>query len=382
MNSPSERDEAELPGRGKKIAFFAPMKPPGHASPSGDRQMARLLMRALRQAGYEVELVSDLRIYLRDPNDADAHARLLSDAEAERRRIDAQWRNDGPPDLWICYHPYHKSPDLLGPALCRAHDIPWVTVEASQSRRKSVGCWADFRERALDAICGAKVNIALTERDKAGLLLIYPDLRTEYFGPFLDAGSLLQITPAPQTNHLVTVAMMREGDKCDSYSMLAEALGRLTDIDWHLTIAGDGPERDRVRAMFGDLPAHRINWAGELGPEDVAEVLSRGAVYVWPGNGEAFGLAYLEAQAAGLPVVAQWVAGVPEVVSDGVSGLLTPKGDVDAFADAIRRLLTDETLRKDLGAAARDRVRTVHSIDRATVRLHEILDRWVWRDES
>ncbi len=358
------------------------MKPPGHASPSGDRQMARLLMRALRQAGHEVELVSDLRVYLRDPDDVDTHARFLADAKTERDRIDALWRTSRAPDLWICYHPYHKSPDLLGPALCRTHNVPWVTVEASQSRRKSVGCWADFRERALEAVQGAKVNIALTERDKNGLLLIYPDLKIEYFWPFLDAASLLQLVPSPQPNHLVTVAMMREGDKFESYAMLADALGQLDDIDWHLTVVGDGPARDRVKAEFGGVPAQRITWSGELGPEEIAKVLSRGALYVWPGNGEAFGLAYLEAQAAGMPVVAQEIAGVPEVVSDGVTGLLTPAGDVGAFADAIRQLLADDTLRGRLGAAARDKVRTRHSIENATARLEDILNRWVWRDGS
>jgi len=165
--------------RGKTIAFYAPMKPPGHASPSGDRQMARLLMRALQLAGYNVELVSDLRVYLRDPDDIETHARLLAAAKAERGKIDARWRRSGAPDLWMCYHPYHKSPDLLGPELCRRHNVPWVTVEASQSRRKSVGCWADFRMRALDAVRGAKTNIALTQRDKAGLLLSSPDLRID-----------------------------------------------------------------------------------------------------------------------------------------------------------------------------------------------------------
>ncbi len=379
MTSFAEPGATKTRGRGKTIAFYAPMKPPGHASPSGDRQMARLLMRALQQAGYGVQLASELRVYLRDPDDVATYKGLLASAEAERQRIEARWRTAGPPDLWICYHPYHKSPDLLGPALCRTHNVPWITVEASQSRRKSVGCWADFRERALDAVLGAKVNIALTQRDKAGLLLIYPDLKIEYFGPFLDAGSLLQIAPAPRPNHLVTVAMMREGDKSDSYAILAKALGRLNDTDWHLTVVGDGPASERVQAMFRGLPGCRITWAGELRPEDVADVLSRGAVYAWPGNGEAFGLAYLEAQAAGLPVVAQNTAGVPEVVSDAATGFLTPEGDVDSFADAIRVLLADDALRRRLGAAAREKVRSEHSIEKASERLDAILQRYVWR---
>ncbi len=63
---------------------------------------------------------------------------------------------------------------------------------------------------------------------------------------------------------------------------------------------------------------------------------------MWPGSGEAYGIAYLEAQAAGLPVIAQWTAGVPEVVEDGVTGLLTLEGDVAAYAEAIRRMIENE----------------------------------------
>jgi len=174
--------------------------------------------------------------------------------------------------------------------------------------------------------------------------------------------------------------MMRDGDKFDSYSMLAEALGQLKDIDWHLTVVGDGPARDGVKALFDGVPEHRITWRGKLEPDDVAQVLSRSAIYVWPGNGEAFGLAYLEAQAVGLPVIAQETAGVPEVVADGDTGILTQAGDVGAFAVAIRKMLNDEDLRQQLGAKAREKVRDAHSIEMAAERLDALLQRAVWKN--
>ena len=83
------------------------------------------------------------------------------------------------------------------------------------------------------------------------------------------------------------------------------------------------------------------------------DVLYSAGIYVWPGYGEAYGLAYLEAQAAGLPVVAQDIAGVPEVVRDGQTGFLTPPGDVAAFASAIERLLARNDERTIMAAAAR-----------------------------
>jgi hypothetical protein len=87
------------------IAFYAPMKPPDHPVPSGDRQMARLLIRALKYAGHEVELVSRLRSYVSDPSQELLTAAQV-EAERERARIRSHWQDTGMPDLWISYHPY------------------------------------------------------------------------------------------------------------------------------------------------------------------------------------------------------------------------------------------------------------------------------------
>ena len=111
--------------------------------------------------------------------------------------------------------------------------------------------------------------------------------------------------------------MMRSGDKMDSYRMLAQALMRLAATAWTLTIVGDGPCREAVREAFADLPPDRLVWLGEKDAAELPQILAGCDLYVWPGCGEAYGLAYLEAQAAGLPVVAQRTAGVPEVVRHG-----------------------------------------------------------------
>ena len=368
-----------MSGRGRRrVAFYAPMKPPDHPSPSGDRAMARLLMHALEGLGHEVTLVSRFRSYLRDPEDTGSRDRILSESDAERARIKEMWR-EVPPDLWVCYHPYYKSPDLIGPDLCRDFGVPWVTVEASLSARRSRGHWAGFQDRVLDTLRGARVNLAMTERDAVGLHEIDPDLVVERLGPFTDVRPLLEVDHKPERNHLVTVAMMRPGDKLESYRILADALRRLLDLGWHLTVAGDGPARSQVEALFAGLPDGQVTWAGELDPSGVAGVLARGSVFVWPGVGEAFGLAYLEAQAVGLPVVAQNVAGVPEVVRDGKTGVLTEVGDLEAYANAIRRLVTDADLLQSMSSAARKRVRELHSLEGAAQRLGAVLDHHVWK---
>ncbi len=361
----------------KRVAFYAPMKPPTHPAPSGDRQMARLLMAALDRAGYDATLVSDVQTYLPDPEDTERHEKLLSAAKSERARLSATWQASEPPDLWVSYHPYYKSPDLLGPPLCRAHDIPWITVEASWSARRSVGLWEDFQNRALETIQGAAVNVTMTERDAIGLSEYDPNLRTAPMAPFIEATPFLAIQPSPEPNHLVAVAMMRRGDKLESYTMLAEALRTLSDIDWCLTIVGDGPARKDVLALFKEMPG-RITWAGQMDPVGVRNVLCEGALLTWPGSGEAYGLTYIEAQAAGLPVIAQNTAGVPEVVTNGHAGLLTPTGDIGAYAAAIRSLLDDTGLRRRYAEQARQTVTARHTLDHAATTLKTILDRHVW----
>jgi glycosyltransferase involved in cell wall biosynthesis len=181
---------------------------------------------------------------------------------------------------------------------------------------------------------------------------------------------------------IVTVAMMRPGDKIESYRMLARALERIDHLGWELAVAGDGPMRDEVRGEFARFDPARVEWLGELSSDEVARLYARGSLYVWPGFGEAFGLAYLEAQAAGLPVVAQAIDGVPGVVRDGKTGMLTPPGDAAAMADAIAVLLDDGALRRSMSEAARRFVLEERSLEIAAKRLGEILHRVMERDDA
>ena len=116
--------------------------------------------------------------------------------------------------------------------------------------------------------------------------------------------------------------------------------------------------RPEVVAQFARLDPARLEWLGERKPAEMPSIYGRGAIYAWPGCGEAYGLAYLEAQAAGLPVVAQDIDGVPGVVRDGVTGMLTPAGDTGALADAIATLLGDAAVAAvDVAGSAAFRVR-------------------------
>ena len=108
-----------------RIAFYAPLKPPTHATPSGDRRVAGLLMEALVRAGQRVELVSTFRSFDGD-GDAGRQTALRSQGESLARRMAAQWQaapREQRPDLWFTYHLYYKAPDWLGPAISAALDL-------------------------------------------------------------------------------------------------------------------------------------------------------------------------------------------------------------------------------------------------------------------
>ncbi|MEI4488536.1 glycosyltransferase family 4 protein [Frigidibacter sp. MR17.14] len=356
---------------GLRVAFYAPLKSPRHPVPSGDRLMARLLIAALERAGHRVTLVSELRAFLPDPNDAPALAALEDAAAQERARIARDWAREGAPDAFLCYHPYYKSPDLLGPPLAAAAGIPWLSAEASLSARRDHGIWAATQGTVRAALAGAAMNLCLTRRDRAGLQAALPAARTCHLPPFLELDDL----PPPATGTgLVCVAMMRRGDKLDSYRDLAQVLHRLPPgTDWTLTIVGDGPARAEVQALFAGLDPRRLDWQGAVAPEAVGALLSRAALYLWPGCGEAYGLAYLEAQAVGLPVLAWDTAGVPEVVRQGETGILVAPGDHAALAAAVTGLLGDPAQRATMAAAARRAVTERHRIGAAAARLDVIL---------
>jgi glycosyltransferase involved in cell wall biosynthesis len=89
--------------------------------------------------------------------------------------------------------------------------------------------------------------------------------------------------------------------------------------------------------------------------------------------GEAYGVAFLEAQAAGLAVVAGRAGGVPAVVAEGETGLLVEEGDAGAFAQALRRLLDDPGRRRTMGEAARLRVLRHHDLGGAAATIHRHL---------
>jgi glycosyltransferase involved in cell wall biosynthesis len=147
--------------------------------------------------------------------------------------------------------------------------------------------------------------------------------------------------------------------------MLAEALGGLGDGPWQLVVVGDGPDEAAVAEMLFPLGFERMRLVGSLRGGDLAALFAAADVCAWPALGEPLALAGLEAQAAGLPVVACAGSGAAGYVREGETGYLVAPGDVDAFTRHLAALLDDAAMRRRMGARARMNAVERHSLEAA-----------------
>jgi glycosyltransferase involved in cell wall biosynthesis len=117
-------------------------------------------------------------------------------------------------------------------------------------------------------------------------------------------------------------------------------------------------------AGLADIPSDaNVNWVGWLDEEEKNAELEQCAVFVLPSISEGLPVALLEAMAWGKAIVATRVGGVPEVIDDGVEGVIVAPGDPASLAAALRRLLEDPELRRRLGRAARLRAESLNQVD-------------------
>ena len=376
-----------------RIAFYAPLKAPGQGfAPSGDRRVAGLLMAALVHAGHRVELTSTFRSYDAD-GDAERQAALRAQGETLARSLAAQWRAAPPgerPEVWFTYHLYYKAPDWLGPTVAEALGIPYVIAEASYAPKREGGPWALGHEASAAAIRKAALLVAPTRDDIAGLRALVPAERILHLPPFLDLEPY-RAAAAGRDEHrrrlasehgldpalpwIAVVAMMRPGDKLASYRALAATLARVSDLPWRLVVVGDGLARAEAREALESAVPGRAVFLGEVKNRDIAPIYAACDCTVWPAVNEAYGMALLEAQAAGVPIVSCALRGVPDVVVDGETGVLVPAGDLDALAAALRGLLVDRSRREGLGRAAAAFVLRSRSLEGAAATLSSALAR-------
>ncbi|MEM9732081.1 MAG: glycosyltransferase family 4 protein [Pseudomonadota bacterium] len=360
-----------------KIAFYAPIKPPDHPIPSGDRLIAQNLIKALELGGHNVILASRFIAYSKRPDTPtleDRKRQALAEADAVVARL-----KDDPSHVWLTYHPYCKAPDWLGPCVRQTLNIPYITVEAARTGQgfgNGQDLWRDWRHEAQIGMQMADLHLAFKPQDAAMLRDLMGDAAPiEMFPPFIAPLPEPAPYPPPDTKAplLLAVGMMRPGKKEQNFRLLLEALKPLTHKDWHLVLVGDGPSRQSLKEAFAALGPDRTTFTGALPHAQVLGIMQRAALFCWPGWREPIGMVYLEAQAMGLPVIALHSMGVPLTVLDGKTGLLSPENNLTGFTANIARVLENEPLRARLSAAGPSHMAESHSLAAAARRLNKAL---------
>ena len=277
--------------------------------------------------------------------------------------LPAVWRRT--PDAVDVVHA-HQGEDLAALPLARLsarrHRCPLVvTLHCSVGHTLTGG---SLRARLLRLVGGwlerrclrrADAVVVLTDRAAAAVRADgIPGARVHTIPSGFDPGLFAQAhedvlpgTPRPRIGYVGRLAPQKRAD------VLVEAFGRM-HRPASLVLVGDGPDRDLVERLVAHSPARdRIAMTGFVSHSAVPAVLAALDVLVLPSAYEEMGSVLTEAMAAGLPVVASDVGGIPDVVQHGSTGLLVPPLDVDALAAALDRLVGDPVLRDRLAAGAR-----------------------------
>ncbi|MHC4599274.1 MAG: N-acetyl-alpha-D-glucosaminyl L-malate synthase BshA [Planctomycetota bacterium] len=262
------------------------------------------------------------------------------------------------------FHVHYALPHTISASLARAilekPDLPVVTTLHGTDitiigREPAYAPVVRFALKDSDGVTAVSESLAEETRAAFGFegeIFVIPNfVDADRFQP--EAPCELKERFAPEGEKLlIHVSNFRPVKNAgNTVRILAEVAKRM---NVRLLLVGDGPERSSVRALAEELGvAGRVQFLGET-PE-VARVLACADLFLLPSSKESFGLAALEAMAAGLPVIASRAGGIPEVVVDGVSGRLFEPHDVGSMAAASVELLADEVRMQGMAREARDR---------------------------
>ncbi len=337
---------------------------------SGSENHLLLLLPGLREAGWKVRFV----MLHEDEPGAHELARQLdgrgvpvdrirlphaADPRAFRRLIGLVRRHR--PEL---VHTHLVHADFLGQAAAR---IARVAVRASTKHGfNSFRSSRSFAVADRAATRGVDLHIAIS-RGLARYLATEEGFAEDAFEVVhygIEAGP--EPPPAPDPDRLAVIGRLVP---IKGHAVLFEALAGLGAF--HLDVAGDGPLAGELRAAAAPL-GDQVAFLGQIAP--ARPVVERAGVVVVPSLGEGFGMVALEAMERGRAVIASSVGGLPEIVDDGVTGLLVPPSDPRALRDAIASLIGDPARASAMGAAGRRRALEVFSQARNTTRTSELYE--------
>ncbi len=201
--------------------------------------------------------------------------------------------------------------------------------------------------------------------------------RRESAPPGVDTSEFVPADP-PGAPVVLYVGRMQRTSRWKGVQVLVEAFARIAADapEARLRLVGDGDDVPDLREQAAAAGlADRVELTGPLHGDDLVRAYQQACVVCLPSltESESFGMTLVEAMACGRPVVASDVGGMPEVVRDGVDGLLVPPGDASALGDALLRLLDSPDERERLGSNGRDAAETTWDWRHTTATTLEVL---------
>ncbi|WP_353648547.1 glycosyltransferase [Nakamurella sp. A5-74] len=305
-----------------------------------------------------------------------------------RHRISRATGYRFPYDRWLSRHRISLLHAHFGPGgvkvlpIARRTGIPLLVtfhgfdVTAAAFARDAAG--QRYRAELTDLFAGARGLIAVSEFVREQLLALGAPAEKIRVLPI---GIPLAGSPAAQRpeHPVVTyVGRLIERKGADHLLQAVDLLPEPLRSGTRVRIVGFGPLEPRLRELATSTGL-QVEFLGRRTPAEVAADLASSTVFSGPSRSigdeaEGFGLVYLEAAAAGLPVVAYRHAGVTEAVADGVTGLLAAEGNVQELSVALARVLQDAALASALGTAGRERVNREFEIGVRTEALEDYYD--------
>jgi rhamnosyl/mannosyltransferase len=260
---------------------------------------------------------------------------------------------------------HHHLPNPLSPVsqlLAGRDDTTVIATYHSDIVRQSTGLkfYRPILERFLD-----RVDRILVTSER---LLEQSDILTPYsqkcdIVPLSVDIDAIDSEPTPKLRVDTTGPVVAFVGRLNYYKGVEYLIDAMSDVDATLLVAGDGKRRSALERRASERGvADRVQFLGYVSEDALASVYRTADVFVLPSvaSSEAFGIVQLEAMARGVPVVnTSLPTGVPWVSQHEETGFTVPPGDASALAEAITRLLEDESRRLEYGAKARERVEQI-----------------------
>ena len=347
-----------------KVGYYLPNKPLVYQTPSGDRTISEQLIAAFSIKGHKCREMSSFRsrwFWL--------DGRKLLQLPVASVYALKNFR-DFRPDMWLTYHSYYKSPDVLGWWISQyVGNIKFVMFQTMYSTKR--------KKRAKTKLGYLLNTIALKKADmiflnnycdindllrivpKEKVMYIPPGIYPEHFRFSAKWREVIRskVNIAPEDLVLITVARFRRDVKWVSMQFLLQSLSLIKkEFPFKLMIIGSGPLEFKVRQIATRLLGSSVIFIGEVERRHLYKYYSAADLFVFPGIGESLGMVYLEAQSCGIPVVALEGPGVKQVIEDGKTGILVKSRNVVAYAEAVARLCRQYDMMREMGNRAREYV--------------------------